>query len=52
MSDVNKRGTRSFPAPFDMVDQIADYALGYRSIPAALQDEVVGRFGLRGLIET
>ncbi len=49
--DGIKRGTRSFPAPFDMVDQIADYALGYRSIPAALQDEVVGRFGLRGLIE-
>jgi 4-carboxymuconolactone decarboxylase len=46
-----KAGTRSFPAPFDMVDRIADYALGYRSIPAALQNEVVGRFGLHGLIE-
>jgi 4-carboxymuconolactone decarboxylase len=49
--DGIKAGTGAFAAPFDMVSQTADCAFAYRSIPPALQDKVVGRFGLHGLIE-
>ncbi len=44
-------GAHAVAAPFDMVDQIVDFAFAYRSIPSALQDSVVERFGLHGLIE-
>lgn len=49
--DAIKTGGGTFAAPFDMVDQIAHCAFTYRSIPAALQDSIVARFGLHGLIE-
>ena len=35
----------------DVIDGIKACAFAYRSIPPALQDKVVGRFGLHGLIE-
>jgi 4-carboxymuconolactone decarboxylase len=49
--DAIKVGTKAFPEPFDVVSQITDCAFAYRSIPQALQDKVVGRLGLDGLIE-
>jgi 4-carboxymuconolactone decarboxylase len=49
--DAIKAGSKAFAEPFDMVSQIANCALAYRSIPQALQDRVVGRLGLHGLIE-
>ena len=44
-------GAKSFAAPFDLVSELADCALAYRSIPKALSDSAVARFGLQGLIE-
>ena len=44
-------GAKSFAAPFDLVSELTDCAFAYRSIPAALSDEAVARFGLHGLIE-
>lgn len=49
--DVIKAGSKAFAEPFDMVSQITDCAFAYRSIPQALQNRVVSRFGLHGLIE-
>ena len=49
--DTVKGGSKVLAEPFDMVSQIADCAFAYRSIPQALQDRVVSRFGLHGLIE-
>ena len=49
--DAIKIGNTVFADPFDMVSQIADCAFAYRSIPRALQDRAVARFGLHGLIE-
>ena len=44
-------GARGFAAPFDMVHQLVDCAFAYRSIPSALQDAAIAKFGLHGLIE-
>jgi 4-carboxymuconolactone decarboxylase len=44
-------GARDFAAPFDMVHQLVDCASSYRSIPSALQDAAIAKFGLHGLIE-
>ncbi len=49
--DAIKDGSKAFAEPFDLVSQIVDCAFAYRSIPQALQDRIVGRFGLHGLIE-
>jgi 4-carboxymuconolactone decarboxylase len=44
-------GAGNFAAPFDMVHELADCAFAYRSIPAALQNAAIAKFGLHGLIE-
>lgn len=44
-------GAGGFPSPYDMVAETVDAAYAYRSIPEALQADVVARFGLHGLIE-
>jgi 4-carboxymuconolactone decarboxylase len=44
-------GAKAFPAPFDIAAETTDCAFAYRSIPSALQDRAVARFGLDGLIE-
>lgn len=46
-----KAGAEDFPAPFDLVHQLADCAFAYRSIPPELQAAAVAKFGLHGLIE-
>jgi 4-carboxymuconolactone decarboxylase len=40
-----------FPAPFSTVGETMDCAFAYRSVPATLQDEVIRRYGVKGLIE-
>jgi 4-carboxymuconolactone decarboxylase len=42
---------RNVPSPFDIVAQTMDCAFAYRSIPTGLQDQIVQRFGFKGLIE-
>lgn len=42
---------RTFPAPFDLVDQITDCAFAFQSIPQALQDRAIAAFGIEGLLE-
>lgn len=49
--DAVKAGGLAFAEPFEMVSQTTECAFAYRSIPQALQDRVVARFGLHGLIE-
>lgn len=49
--DAIKRGSGAFGAPFDIVSQIADCASAFRSIPQALQDQGIDRFGVPGMIE-
>ena len=49
--DGIKRGTGTFATPFDIVSEITDCAFAFRSIPPALQDGGVDRFGMHGLIE-
>jgi 4-carboxymuconolactone decarboxylase len=44
-------GAEEFAAPLDMVHRLTDCAFAYRSIPSALQDAAIARFGLHGLIE-
>jgi 4-carboxymuconolactone decarboxylase len=44
-------GAKTFAAPFDLVDQLTDCAFAYRSIPAAMQNAVIAKFGIHGLIE-
>ena len=44
-------GATDVPSPFDIVTETMDCAFAYRSIPSGLQDQIVQRFGLKGLIE-
>ena len=49
--DAVAAGGVDVPAPFDIVARTMDCAFAYRSIPSTLQDQVVQRFGVKGLIE-
>jgi len=44
-------GTNTFPEPYKSVRTCMACALDYKSIPQPLQDEIVRRFGVTGLIE-
>lgn len=44
-------GDDAFPAPYDDIHAATDCAFAFRSIPQPLQDRVVERFGLHGVIE-
>jgi 4-carboxymuconolactone decarboxylase len=44
-------GARTFPPRYQSVHDCMECALGYKSIPQPLQDEIVGGFGIAGLLE-
>jgi len=44
-------GKTAFPAPYQGVHACMDCALSYTSIPRPLQDEIIGKFGIPGLLE-
>ena len=46
-----RAGRSSVAAPFDVVQELIDCAMAYRSVPAPLQETAIGRYGLHGLIE-
>lgn len=49
--DAIAKDSGTFAAPFDLVHQLTDCAFAFRSIPSALQDAAIARFGIEGLIE-
>lgn len=44
-------GKQPFPEPYDAVRKCMGCALGYKSIPEPLQNQIIELFGLDGLIE-
>ena len=46
-----KTGAKNFTAPYDMVYLTTGYSFAFQSIPADLQNHVISRFGMEGLIE-
>jgi len=44
-------GKGVFPAPYQNVRTCMDCALGYKSIPEGLQEEIIKTFGIPGLLE-
>ena len=49
--DAIRLGAATFAAPYDLVAETTGYAFACRSIPEALQNEVIAKFGVKGLIE-
>lgn len=49
--DAIAAGATSFPTPFDIVAKTTDCAFAYQSVPSPLQDRIIQRFGMKGLIE-
>jgi 4-carboxymuconolactone decarboxylase len=44
-------GQTEYAEPYQMVSACMDCALAYRSIPQGVQETVIGRFGISGLLE-
>ena len=46
-----ERGDKQLGEPYDRVRELMGYAFRYKSIPKALQDQIIADFGLDGLLE-